>query len=305
MRKGSGAAVAVAVAGLAAAGGAGAGTESPGGRIRARLLDDRFLVVPVKVNGSGPHPFLIDTGATSTRIDEALAARLGIAGSTEVAWRTPTGVHRSRLARVSLTMGAVESPDTEALVAPLGSVRDLDPTIRGVVGQNVLRRGNWWLDYRGRSVTADLDGALGDAGLGERLPLRWHADRPVVEARLPDGSALRLVLDSGASSAVLFRNVAARSVGWARLTTHGGEATVRTVTLGPLRLGSTRLPALVAGLFPDAEEKHRAEDGLLPTGLFGGVYFDNREGTVVLNPRRDPPARRLAPAALTGTGRGR
>jgi hypothetical protein len=29
------------------------------------------------------------------------------------------------------------------------------------------------------------------------------------------------------------------------------------------------------------------EDGLLPTALFQGLYFDNRAGTVVLNPRRD------------------
>jgi hypothetical protein len=32
--------------------------------------------------------------------------------------------------------------------------------------------------------------------------------------------------------------------------------------------------------------RRRVEDGLLPTGLFQGLYFDNRTGTVVLNPRR-------------------
>jgi hypothetical protein len=30
----------------------------------------------------------------------------------------------------------------------------------------------------------------------------------------------------------------------------------------------------------------RTEDGLLPTGLFDAIYFDNRAGAVVLNPRR-------------------
>jgi hypothetical protein len=296
MGKGCGAALAL-LAGLAAATPAAAGRDAATGRrIPARLLEDRFLVVPVTVNGSGPYPFLLDTGATSSRIDEVLADRLGIgAGSAEAAWHTPTGIQRSRIARLSLALGGVECPDTEALVSSLDALRELDGSIRGVVGQDLLRRANWWLDYRGRAVLADAEGALSGAEMGERLPLRWQADRPVVEAHLPDGTSLQLVLDSAASSAILFREVGAGSVGWARLTTHGGEATVRMVTVGPLRLGALQIPAFPAGLFPAAEEAHRAQDGLLPTALFDGVYFDNRALSVVLNPRRAPPAGRSPP----------
>ena len=85
---------------------------------------------------------------------------------------------------------------------------------RGVVGQDLLRRANWWIDYRGASLVEDADGAVGDADLGERLRVYWHDDRPAIDALLPDQGRLRLVLDSAASSPVLFaRRRAALQVG--------------------------------------------------------------------------------------------
>src|SRR5439155_5328668 len=45
-------------------------------RIRVRITAGRYVIVPVIVNGTGPYRFLLDTGATSTMIAPALAARL-------------------------------------------------------------------------------------------------------------------------------------------------------------------------------------------------------------------------------------
>ena len=169
-------------------------------------------------------------------------------------------------------------------------MRALDADIRGVVGQDLLRGANWWLDYRGRALIEDADGALAGSTVGERIAVHWAADRPAVDASLPDGSPLRLILDSAAGSALLFREPAATAdpVGTARLTTHEGVATVALVTIGPLRLGSAMLPRLDVALVGTAG---RPEDGLLPTGLFDAVYFDNRAGAVVINPRRSPEPR--------------
>ena len=47
-------------------------------RIPLRVVAGRLLLVPVSVNGTGPYPFLLDTGATSSMIDEALAGRLAL-----------------------------------------------------------------------------------------------------------------------------------------------------------------------------------------------------------------------------------
>jgi hypothetical protein len=139
--------------------------ESTARRIPARVAAHRLLVVPVTVNGAGPYPFLLDTGATSSMVAADLA-------------------------------------------------RDL------------------------------------------ALPPLGHA---VHETPTAAGSALLV-------QATLIR------------------VTVRMASVGPLRAGRAAIPRFAAAMLADADG--RAEDGLLPTALFEGVYFDNRAGAVVLNPRR-------------------
>jgi hypothetical protein len=74
------------------------------------------------------------------------------------------------------------------------------------------------------------------------------------------------------------------------LTTLGGLTAVAMASVGPLRAGHVSISRVDAALLSETAQR-RAEDGLLPTGLFQGIYFDNRAGTVVLNPRRSalPP----------------
>ena len=71
----------------------------------------------------------------------------------------------------------------------------------------------------------------------------------------------------------------------ARLTTAGGDVAVPMASIGPLRAGRSLIPRLPVAILAGTATP-RTEDGLLPTALFEGVYFDNRAGTVVLDPRR-------------------
>jgi hypothetical protein len=260
--------------------------ETTAWRIPVRLVGGRLLIVPVTVNGTGPYPFLLDTGATSSMIDEALAGRLALPPLGAAIQETATSATTVDLVRTTLALGSVER-DGDVLRAPLGAVQAVDPAILGILGQDVLRRGNWWLDYRGASLVEDPDGELGAVDLGERLSVHWHADRPAIDATLPDRQALRLVLDSAASSPILFRDThgASGPAGEAVVTTLGDARTVRLRSFGPLRAGAAAIPRLSAAILHDAGPG-REEDGLLPAGLFEGIYFDNRAGTVVLNPRR-------------------
>jgi len=94
--------------------------------------------------------------------------------------------------------------------------------------------------------------------------------------------------DSAASAALLFRDVEGAPVsgdGWARLRMHSGEASAQSVLIGPLRIGAVVLAPFAAGMMASSASE-RPEDGLLPTALFEGIYFDNRSGAVVFNPRR-------------------
>src|SRR6266568_7550255 len=47
--------------------------------VRLDVRDNGRLVVPVGLNGKGAHPFLVDTGATTTVLSQKLAERLGVA----------------------------------------------------------------------------------------------------------------------------------------------------------------------------------------------------------------------------------
>jgi hypothetical protein len=259
--------------------------ESTVRRIPARVAARRLLVVPVTVNGAGPYPFLLDTGATSSMVAADLARELSLPPLGHAVQQTTTAAGSALLVQATLMLGSVRR-EGDVISAALGPVREMDPAIRGIVGQDLLRLGNWWLDYRGRAVVEDTTGALGRADLGERLVLHWHGDRPAIDTLLPDRRGLRLVLDSAASSAVMFGvdHAAGESAGSALLTTVDDRVTVRMASVGPLQAGRAAIPRFAAAML--AEVGGRMEDGLLPTAMFEGVYFDNRAGAVVLNPRR-------------------
>jgi hypothetical protein len=273
----------------------GGSVEAGARRIPLRIVAGRLLIVPVMVDGTGPYPFLLDTGATRSLVDETLADRLRLPPAGAVAHETAADSGTAVLVRGALTLGGVPGDGTLIRVS-LDSLADLDPRPRGVVGQDLLRLANWWIDYRSASLVEDADGTVGDGDLGERLRVYWHDERPAIDTVLPDQSRLRLVLDSAASSPVLFRLSPSQPpvthASAAVLTTLGGPTAVALASVGPLRAGGASIPRVDAAFLGEPAQR-RAEDGLLPTGLFQGIYFDNRAGTVVLNPRRSAlPARR-------------
>jgi len=256
-------------------------------RVPLRLVAGRLLIVPVTLDGRGPYPFLLDTGATRSLVDEALADRLRLPPAGAIKHETTVTAGSASLVQGTLALGDVQR-EVLLIRTGLSSLADLDPPPLGVVGQDLLRQANWWIDYGSASLVADADGTVGAADLGERLPVYWHDDRPAIDTLLPDQGRLRLVLDSAASSPVLFRAVHAgdrvRRTGSATLTTLDGATAVPLASVGPLRAGRASIPRIDAA-FLGGTATPRLEDGLLPTALFEAVYFDNRAGAVVLNPR--------------------
>jgi aspartyl protease len=289
------ASVPVALACLAGVAGAGAAVPRDGSaRIKVRITAGRYVIVPVMVNGTGPHRFLLDTGATSTMIVPALAARLRLPAAGSAVEQTATQAETANLVRASLSLGGVSGDDVEIIATPLDAVQAVDPAITGVLGQDLLRQANWWLDYERGVLVADAEGRYAARDLGPPVPVHWQADRPAVDGLLPDRRSLRFVLDSAASAALLFREVPGAPVsaeGRVRLRTHSGEATAPSLIIGPMRVGPVVLPPFAAGMVASPSSE-RPEDGLLPTALFDSIYFDNRSGAVVFNPRRSALSRR-------------
>lgn len=117
------------------------------------------LVVPVWVNGSGPHGFVLDTGATMTCIDAGLASRLGLPEAA---------------GRMGMGMGVGQEPGALVLVS-IDSLRVGEATATGLTGCA--------LDLeRFAAMGLEVDGLLGLNYLREfRVTLDFTAERLLLE----------------------------------------------------------------------------------------------------------------------------
>jgi predicted aspartyl protease len=243
-----------------------------------------LLVVQVAINGRGEFPFLLDTGSESTLIDPTLAEEVGLSSASRRQLLTSTGVVGVGASTASLVFGAIEARDVHVLHMPLDAVRAYAPEIRGVLGHDVLRRSNWLLDYSRGTVTQDPDAVLRQSRCGDRLPLRWITGRPAVRASFGRVNT-DLVLDSAASRLVLFgRADDLDATEHVSISSLSGREQVPAVTIDSLRLGAFVVPRLTAAVLTE-DGLRREEGGIIPTIVFGSLYFDYRSDSVVVTPR--------------------
>ena len=130
-------------------------------------------MVPVMVNGHGPFIMLLDTGATHSAISEDVAA---IAGARAVAKSTvisPVGETVRAIVSIDrLVVGPISADNVLPSVVPAGSF-DAEGKIHGLIGQDVLARLRYTLDFKRRVVEWH----------DEAPPRRGHRAPPRVRTR--------------------------------------------------------------------------------------------------------------------------
>lgn len=144
------------------------GTVSPGspseavpGEVSFKLAgpNEAALIVPVKINGKGPYDFVLDTGATFTCVDRALADELKLPD-----WSGPLGT-------VVITGGdgqmgfvkidTLEVGDTARATELVGCKLDLTRMqppgfgIKGLVGLNFLKSYHVTIDFERKALRLD------------------------------------------------------------------------------------------------------------------------------------------------------
>jgi hypothetical protein len=254
---------------------------SAGDSVPLRMVRSYPVVERVYVNGAGPFRFLIDTGAQSSAVRSDVAEKLRLRPAYRLDVATNAGSHEmigTIADQVSLGDRSLEG--VELVVHELAGIRCLDRSIQGVLGQNFISRFNYLLDYKNRRLVFD-DGPQPPAGA--RVKFERIDERPAIRIEGPR-KALRLVLDSGASDLILFADPGElqAATGQARLMATASQQRIQMSWAPELRVGSEVIRNVAVGIAP--QDSARAEDGLLPTSLFRAVYFDNREGFVILNP---------------------
>jgi predicted aspartyl protease len=122
------------------------------------------LVVPVRVNGAGPFPFVLDTGATLTCIDETLARELALpdAKGTVALGGGIRGIGPMRLVALdSVALGDATVRDLRGCTVDLTAMRTAGLDVRGLLGLNVLREYRLTVDFARRIVRLDDPSGVG------------------------------------------------------------------------------------------------------------------------------------------------
>lgn len=258
---------------------AAAAAADPGGTTPFTLGPRGQIVVRVAVNGTGPHAFLVDTGASGSVITGDLHDALRAPAVAQTTVTTPLGDERRVVARIDRIEIGGAAVTVLATVVPPGSF-DGAAGVKGLIGQDVLASRRYTIDF-GRRRIQWHDAAV-PVNRGAALPLARQGDRFLVEVP-HGGGALRLVPDSGAEALVLFdhgdgRLPPATVTAIAELSTVNARRSVFEVVVHALRVGSFEFHDLRAVVLrrdePRDEQRLVREDGLLPLQIFGQVTFD-------------------------------
>jgi hypothetical protein len=171
------------------------------------LLEGGALLVQASINGSKPMPFILDTGGHAI-LTEAAAKALGITGQGKgISTGSGPGSMSITYAPVkSLALGDAELRDQTFLVMPFGfafSDRGEREPIAGILGLEVFERFAVGFDYdQGKLTLSPFDLQKQLPMPGERIPLRFTFDMPVLDGAL-DGKRGVFGIDTGNSGTLL------------------------------------------------------------------------------------------------------
>jgi predicted aspartyl protease len=258
--------------------------------VRLDARDNGRLVVSVGLNGKGTYSFLLDTGATTTVLSQKLAEKLGVASRGTARVHTFAGAVLVPVARVdTVGIGSRWIVGVDVVCADLGRMFKLEPTIEGILGQDVLSRFNYLLDRRSRKIELEENGDLGAELSGTPVPFEPRGGKIYVTAT---GKPIRLMLDSGIPYPVLYEDAGSKVE--LTMVSRGEDMAARS-GIGTRKLRPARLAALDIG---DARIRNlqiyvteriapqRPEDGILPLLLFDAIYVNNAKAFLILNPHR-------------------
>ena len=230
-------------------------------RIRASADEASRMTVPVRINGVGPFPFIIYTGADRTVVSRELADTLKLKPGDPVMMHDIGGVDLNPTAVIAtLNVGARELKGIDAPTLKAGDIG-----AQGILGIDSLRDQRMVMDFR-------------SSGLSVEPSRRWDLDPDVIVVRAKsrfgqlvlvdasyDGRPLQVIIDSGAQNTVGNLALERMAVGGAGGAIHpsgevvsvsGRTKPARFAMLGRVRIGEatvSNMPIAFADLHTFAQ----------------------------------------------------
>jgi predicted aspartyl protease len=250
-----------------------------------------LATIPVQVNGSGPYPFVVDTGAAVTVIGQKLARELKIpvVGSSDVASPMGAAVQADSLRIDSLSFGDAAVDGVPAVALPLETVFGPLTAPAGILAVASLRGYVVTLDFVGGSVLV-RPGELPPADGAQVLDYDGTDVVPRVSITLGDES-VACVIDTGAPGGISLPPRLAKILPLVSppvVTGHGRtvDATfeIRTAQLaGTARIGSITLSNPTLSFPENAGQAHLGMEVLSRLSITidcasSRIAFDRPEG---------------------------
>jgi len=157
----------------------------------------RRMTADVRVNGRGPYPFVVDTGANQSVIADSLAAALGLAPGRPELLHSATGAEMAPTTQARLDIGDRREDDVVLSVLPQAAIGGL-----GMLGVERLAGQRLTLDFaRERLVIERSRNAWRDPGDVVLKTQRRDGQLTLVDAELA-GVPITAFIDSGAESTI-------------------------------------------------------------------------------------------------------
>ncbi|MEA2263998.1 MAG: hypothetical protein QOJ51_6823 [Acidobacteriaceae bacterium] len=260
-----------------------------------------MLIVPVKINGTGPFDFVMDTGSTVTILDSTLFRELSLKpdGNTLL-----TSVAKSN-AQLRATAEEVSVNGLGVAGLRVAAMENFNPgtsdrRVRGILGENFLDHFDLLIDNDHGQVTLDSTKALANSFDGEHLPMSLISNfegnvvrhRPIVWVTVPSYSShpMRLLLDTGAAAVAIFPHA---GMEWRALNGGNVKAVTAPTPNGNLSCATwkDRLHwgnAAVSGAdilaCHGATAEKEDNEGSLPTHIFRRILINHGGMYVLVNP---------------------
>ncbi|HEV2728802.1 MAG TPA: retropepsin-like aspartic protease [Terriglobales bacterium] len=168
-----------------------------------------MIFVPVRLNGSKPLSFVLDTGSARMLVDRALATDLGLKRSGQGSLQ---GARAGRIPiefvqNVSIGLPGLESTAYEFSTADLQPLQaSLGEKVDGILGYEFFRRFVVTIDYESKTLTVALPKAFHPAETMQALPIELRDKWSFVKGELvlpgPVTVQDRFMIDIGSGDAV-------------------------------------------------------------------------------------------------------
>ncbi len=263
-------------------------------------------LVDVSINGSGPYPFVLDTGANVTMAKSPLLHALKIATTGPVTIASSLGdSFQQKVSPSSLAVAGLGADNLEIDTLEEGQLGLLEGHAQGILGENFLKHFDVLIDNDRHTLTLDRTDRLAQSLAGEHLPLSFGGrsptdlthDRLIVSLRAPSlvERSMLFLLDSGTNTAIVYplksetllfsRGVASGSI--YSLNRNQICRLART----PLTIGSQTYRQVVMAICENMTRANMDNDGLLPTRLFHRLFISHRDKYAIANPQAAPKSK--------------